>query len=219
MISGAYLEKIKDPQWHKALVEEIFARGYAILPDFLTPSFFAEVKAFAEAHGYEEGGMMNFSKHDGTVGHTLARSPEFMALFEGLHQARAKKEGKTVLPLQPERQVVGYPYKDARDGKHSHETEYHFDGAYVNATLAIKMPKTGGELIAFPNIRKSPSAFFARAYARLLRHIPILRRTVRHVVAKTVPNDLCLFFGDRTFHGVEPIKEGERLIVTINNHW
>lgn len=219
MINQAYLQKIKDTAWHDAMVSEIFTKGYTILPDFLTPSFFEEVKVFAEAHGYEEGGMMSFNKNDGTVGHTLARSPEFMALFEGLHQARCRKEGKAGEPLKPERQVVGYPYKDARGGKVSRETPYHFDGAYVNATLGIKMPEHGGELIAFPNIRKSPTAFLARAYARLLRHIPILRRTVRHVTAKSKPNDLCVFFGDRTFHGVEPIKEGERLIVTINNHW
>jgi len=219
MISETYLVKVSDPAWHAALVEKIFAEGYVIVPNFLTQSFFAEVKAFAEAHGYEEGDMMSFSKHEGTVGHTLARSPEFMAFFEGLHQARAQKEGRSVAPLRPEKQTVGYPYKDARDGKRSHETPYHFDAAYVNATLAITMPAEGGELISFPNIRKSPHAFFARAYARLLRHIPLLRRTVRHVVAKSKPNDLCLFFGDRTFHGVEPIASGERLIVTINNHW
>jgi hypothetical protein len=219
MISDTYLEKIKDPAWHQATVDEIFAQGYVLLPHFLTEPFFAEVQAFAEAHGHEEGGMMSFSKNDGTVGHTLARSPEFMALFEGLHQARCKKEGKTCTSLRPEKQVVGYPYKDARNGKRSRETAYHFDGAYVNATLAITMPEQGGELIAFPNIRKSPGAFLARAYARLLRHIPMLRRTVRHVVAKSRSNDLCLFFGDRTLHGVEPIQDGERLMVTINNHW
>lgn len=219
MINETYLTKITDPTWQKATVDAVFANGYAVLPDFLTPTFFAELTAFAEAHGHEEGGMMSFSKHEGTVGHRLARSPEFMAFFEGIHQTRCMKEGKMCKPLKAERQVVGYPYKDARNGKKSRETEYHFDGAYVNATIAIKMPDAGGELIAFPNIRKSPGAFFARAYARLLRHLPFLRRTVRHVVAKTKPNDLCLFFGDRTLHGVEPITQGERLIVTINNHW
>ncbi len=219
MINDAYLTKIADTAWLQAIVDEIFANGYVVLPDFLTPEFFASIKTFAEAHGYDGAGMMSFSKAGGTVGHTLARSPEFMALFEGLNQARCKKEGRMCTPLLPERQVVGYPYKDARDGKRSRETEYHYDGAYVNATIAIKMPEKGGELIAFPNIRTRPRAFLTRVYSRLLRHIPFLRRMVFHVVAKTKPNDLCLFFGDRTFHGVEPIASGERLIVTINNHW
>jgi hypothetical protein len=219
MISSTYQSKLGDAGWHRALVEEIFAKGYVILPEFLAPDFFSALRAYAETHGHEEGQDMMFSKHSGTVGHTLAHSPEFMGFFDGLHKARCEKEGVAYKPLKVEAQRVGYPYKDARNGKKSFETEYHFDGAYVNATLAIKMPQEGGELIAFPNIRKSPHAFLARAYARLLRHIPFLRRTVHHVVARSKPNDLCIFFGDRTFHGVEPIASGERLIMTINNHW
>lgn len=219
MINTSYLGSIKNPSWHREMVDKIFNEGYIILPNFLTPDFFTEIATYARAHGYEAGGMMSFDKAGGNVGHTLARSPEFMALFDGLHKARCEKEGVAYTPLRAEKQVVGYPYKDARGGKRSYETEYHFDGAYVNATLGIVMPPIGGELIAFPNIRKSPRAFFSRAYARFLRHVPFLRRTVHHVVAKSTPNDLCLFFGDRTFHGVEPIQEGERLIMTVNNHW
>jgi hypothetical protein len=220
MISETYLNKIQDPAWLHSTVDEIFAKGYVVLPNFLTPTFFEEVQAYAKAHGYEEGGMMTFSKqNDGTAGHRLARSPEFMALFEGIHQARCAKEGKACAPLRLEQQTVGYPYKDARGGKRSHETDYHYDGAYVNTTLTFMMPEHGGELIAFPNIRTNPKSFMTRAYSRLLRHLPFLRRMVPHIIARTKPNDLCVFFGDRTFHGVEPITSGERLIMTINNHW
>ncbi len=219
MINSLYLSQLSDESWFKGVVDGIFANGYVILPNFLTDEFFAEVKAFAETHGYEEGDMMSFSKQSGTVGHTLARSPEFMQLFDGVYKARCEKTGVPFTPLRPERQSVGYPYKDARNGKRSHETEYHYDGAYVNATLGIKMPEKGGELIAFPNIRTNPKSFAARAYSRLLRHIPFLRKVIHHVTAKSKPNDLCLFFGDRTFHGVEPISSGERLIMTINSHW
>ncbi len=220
MINQVYLGKIEDSAWLRQIVDEIFTKGYVVLSDFLEPAFFEEVKAYAHSHGYEEGGMMTFSKqNDGTAGHRLARSHEFMALFQGLHAARCAKEGKECTPLNIERQTVGYPYKDARDGKRSHETEYHYDGAYVNTTLTFMMPEKGGELIAFPNIRTNPHSFMARAYSRLLRHLPFLRRVVPHIIARTKPNDLCVFFGDRTFHGVEPIAAGERLIMTINNHW
>lgn len=216
MLNPKYFARLGDETWFRTLVDDIFAHGYIILPEFLTPEFFYEVTAIGEAEGSANARMDVTSK---TRAYDLAVSPEFMALFNGLHKARCEKEAKPCLPLRADRQRVGFPYKDARDGKKSEETEYHYDGAYVNATLAIKMPEKGGELIAFPNIRPNPGSFAARAYSRLLRHLPFLRRLVYHVIAKSKPNDLCLFFGDRTFHGVEPIASGERLIMTINNHW
>ncbi len=216
MINDLYLTKMSDAAWFRSLVDEIFAKGYVILPQFLTDPFFKEVTAIAESEGSANARMDVTSK---TRAYDLAISPQFMALYNGLHKARCEKEGKSCTSLPKEKQKVGFPYKDARGGKRTEETDYHYDGAYVNATLAIKMPENGGELIAFPNIRTNPNSFTARAYSRFLRHIPFLRRMVYHITAKSKPNDLCLFFGDRTFHGVEPIQSGERLIMTINNHW
>lgn len=220
MINPIYKDRVADAAWARELVDQVFLRGYVVLPDFLTPEYFAELKAFAEEHGYEIGdAMMTFSKNEGTIGHTLARSPEFMTFYNTVYKARCEKEGKPYAPLDPQKQSVGYPYKDARNGKKTPETDYHYDGAYINTTIAIKMPPKGGELIAFPNLRMNPKSFWSRVFSRVLRHVPLARTVTPHVVAKTVPNDLCLFFGDRTFHGVEPITSGERLIITINNHW
>ena len=33
------------------------------------------------------------------------------------------------------------------------------------------------------------------------------------------PHTMYIFFGDLSFHGVDPIKSGERVVVTINSHW
>ncbi|MBX9906679.1 hypothetical protein K2X96_02145 [Patescibacteria group bacterium] len=214
MINPLYISKITDQSWHRELVESMWKQGYVMLSDFLTPDAFSELRATGERLANKKTIELQ-----GSIADRLAHSEEFMALFNGLHKIRAEKEGKDFVPLQPERQMIGFPYKDARDGKRTEETEYHYDGAYANATLALKMPETGGELIAFPNLRTSKNAFLIKLFSRALRHVPFLRRVVPHIIARSRPNDLCLFFGDRTFHGVEPIESGERLILTINSHW
>ncbi len=214
MINTLYLSKISDPSWHKKLVEDIWHKGFVILPHFLTETAFATLSQ--EARDLQGKKSKELA---GSLAYTLATSDIFMSLFDGMHKYRCAKEHKEYIPLDKEKQVMGFPYKDARDGKKTQETEYHYDGAYVNATLAIVMPETGGELIAFPNLRTSKNALLIKIFSRALRHIPFLRQVVPHVIARSTPNDLCLFFGDRTFHGVEPIGGGERLIMTINAHW
>lgn len=221
MIAQNYLENINEDAWISSTASTMLKEGFVILPSFLEAGFFTELSAYAWKRAQSQRGdegMMG-DKRGGTLGHELARSPEFMRLFSELYRARCKAEGRACESLSVDNQVVGYPYKDARDGKMTKATDYHYDGAYVNATLAILMPPRGGELIVFPNLRTGKNMLIIKIFSRFLRHIPFLRRVVPHKIAKTVPNDLCLFFGDRTFHGVEPITVGERLIMTINNHW
>jgi len=196
------------------MVKEIWDRGYVMLPQFLSKEGFELLSTAARALCNKKSADL-----EGSAGAELARSTEVMTIFNGLYKARCEKEGVGYVPIDPKKQMMGFPYKDARDGKKTKETEYHYDGAYVNATLAIVMPETGGELIAFPNLRTSKNALLIKIFSRALRHLPFLRQVVPHVIARSTPNDLCLFFGDRTFHGVEPIGSGERLIMTINAHW
>jgi hypothetical protein len=214
MISETYLSKINSREWHRELVLSMWEKGYVILPNFLTEEGFLRIAAAGEYLKNKKASDLK-----GSAAEELAKGDLFMALFNGLHKARAEKDGNKYVPLSPSRQMIGYPYKDARGGKRTIETHYHYDGAFVNATLAIKMPENGGELIAFPNMRTSKNGILVKIFSRALRHIPFLRRRVFHVIARSKPNDLCLFFGDRTLHGVEPIESGERLILTINSHW
>lgn len=214
MINTLYLSKIHDEGWYQELFTEIWDRGYVVLHDFLSDEGFQKLLTTAQEYSNRKSTDLNE-----TAGGELGHSPEIMSLFNELYKIRCAKEGKKFEPLNPQKQMMGFPYKDARDGKKTQATEYHYDGAYVNATLALMMPRTGGELIAFPNLRTSKNALLIKIFSRALRHIPFLRQVVPHVIVRSTPNDLCLFFGDRTFHGVEPIGSGERLIMTINAHW
>ncbi len=214
MINPLYRSQFVDSQWVSATVSTILKNGYVVLSDFLTPEAFLELKQSAEGKGNKKTGVLKDS-----FAFELAHAPVFFEMFQAIYKERCRQEGKEYIPLSEARQRIGFPYKDARDGKKTEETDYHYDGAYVNTTLAITMPPTGGELIAFPNLRISQNSIVAYCLSRMLRYIPLSRRLFPHIVVRSKPNDLCLFFGDRTFHGVEPIEVGERLILTINNHW
>ncbi len=214
MINALYKNKLGDEVWARELVEEIWTRGYVMLPQFLEPQSFASLQAVGEAMANKKSEELK-----GTIAYDLAHGEEMMTFFNTVHKVRCAKEGKPYVPLNPDKQVLGFPYKDARDGKRTVETPYHYDGSYVNITLGIKMPPTGGELIAFPNLRTGKNPLVIKIFSRALKHLHFLRDMVPHIIARSAPNDLCLFFGDRTFHGVEPIESGERLIMTINAHW
>lgn len=214
MINEIYEKKINDPLWVKGAIETILGQGYVVLEHFLTDAAFKELLHSAQGVGNKKTGVLKDS-----VAYRLAHSSEIMNFFQAIYKERCVQEGVPYEPLKESQQRVGFPYKDARDGKRTEETDYHFDGAYVNTTLALIMPPKGGELIAFPNLRTKRHSVSALILSHMMRYLPAFRRIMPHVVVRSKPNDLCLFFGDRMFHGVEPIGEGERLILTINNHW
>lgn len=214
MINALYKDKLGDAGWVSKLVDEIFDRGYVLLPEFLDSESFAALQLLASERGNQKADQLK-----GTIAYDLGHGEEIMRFYNTVHRIRCEREGKPYAALKIEKQTIGFPYKDARDGKKTKETEYHYDGAYVNITLGIKMPTKGGELIAFPNLRPGRYPLLEKIFSRVLRHSKFARNLTPHVIARSRPNDLCLFFGDLTFHGVEPIAEGERLIMTINAHW
>jgi hypothetical protein len=220
-ISHKYLDIFSNPNKTKVLTEEILDEGYALLPQFLAGDIFAQLKALGESRT-----IIN-KKNDqlkGTLAHDLAYSDEIFSMCEVLHKARRDIEGRKQLPLDRARQVVGFPYKDARGGATTVETDYHFDGAYINLVLPIILPPRGAQarpdLELFPNLRQRYSPYLLSAsIARLLRHFIRFRDWFGSTKVQYEVGTCILFFGDVTFHGVPPIVEGERLVMTVNSHW
>lgn len=219
MINQKYISEDEDEQKMREYARTILREGYLLLPNFLEAAFLNELEQFAERMRAQK--EVSSKSDDGTPMMRLARSPEFMRLFDTIHRFRLEFEEKPYVPLSPERQRVGLPYKDATEGKETKQTEFHYDGAYINATIGIIEPPVGqGELHLFPNFRtKFSSSLMSKVVSRFLRHSKRLRSFYGYTHVPSKRNVLCLFFGDRSLHGVEPIMEGERLIVTINNHW
>lgn len=217
MISSKYLTEFANETQLRAYVAEVLQQGFVVLPDFLEAEFLGEIEGFAR-RVYETGG--GNVKRDDTPMMRLARSSEFMQFFDAVSRLRCETTGERYVPLRAEAQRAGIPYKDARGGAPTEQTHFHYDGAYVNATIGVvEPPAEQGALHLFPNFRTKFPPFLAKIVSRVLRHSRMLRSLAGYVVVPVRRNALCLFFGDRSFHGVEPITAGERLIVTINNHW
>ncbi len=220
MIHDQYQKYVKDDAAAKELAEEILGAGHAILPDFLTPEVWQKLQALVEDRS--QANTKN-EQLKGTIAYELGHSDDVFNFSEKLHQARERIEGKAVTNLDPQKQVIGLPYKDARGGQKNPPTHYHFDGAYVNIIIPIVLPedqeKSGGGLVAFPNIRKKYGVFLSKFICRLLRHSGLMRN-LWNPARVTYQLGAChVFYGDITFHGVDPIKEGERIVMTINSHW
>lgn len=220
-INQKYLDIFTNPDKTKVLTQEILDKGYVQLPQFLSEHIFAQLKALGESRT-----IINKKNEElkGTLAHDLAYSDEIFAMCEALHKARYDIEGKKCAPLERSRQVVGCPYKDARGGATTVETDYHFDGAYINCVLPIMLPPRGPhtrpDVELFPNLRKRFSPYVLSAsIARLLRHFIWARDWFGSTKLQYEVGTIILFFGDVTFHGVPPILEGERLVMTVNSHW
>jgi hypothetical protein len=220
-INRKYLDIFNDPDKTKALAQEILTKGYVQLPEFLAEDIFAQLKALGESRR-----IINKKNEQlkGTLAHDLAYSDEIFSMCKALHNARRDIEGKTPMPLERSRQVVGFPYKDARGGARTVETDYHFDGAYINLVLPIMLPPRGQhtrpDVELFPNLRKRFAPYVLSAsIARLLRHFIWFRDWFGSTKVHYEVGTIIIFFGDLTFHGVPSILEGERLVMTVNSHW
>jgi hypothetical protein len=220
-INEKYLDILTNPDKSKGLAQEILEKGYVLLPQFLSEDIFAQLKALGESRT-----MVDKKNEElkGTIAHDLAYSDEIFSICEALHEARRDIEGKTRTRLERSRQVVGFPYKDARGGATTAETDYHFDGAYLNLVLPIMLPPRGEDtrpdVELFPNLRKRFSPYAVSAsMARLIRHFIWAREWFGSTKVQYEVGSIIVFFGDITFHGVPPILEGERLVMTVNSHW
>lgn len=222
-MTSHYKTILKDPAVIEQYVDAVLRDGYVLLPDFFEPGYLTELETFAVSSRTSNDGAKGTSSKsgDGTPMMRVARSKEFMDFFTAVYRVRCAKEGKVYRPLDPLRQWVGLPFKDATGGAKTKRTEFHYDGAYVNVTVGIiEPPKGQGKLHMFPNFRKKfPHPLLSKIASRFLRHSKALRSLYGFVSVPSKRNTLCLFFGDRSFHGVEPITEGKRMILTINNHW
>jgi len=220
-INQKYLDVFTNPDKTKVITQKILDEGYVQLPQFLSEDIFAQLKALGQSR------TVNNKKNEqlkGTLAHDLAYSDEMLSMCEILHKARRDIEGKTPIPLERSRQFVGLPYKDARGGATTVETGYHYDGSYLNLVLPIMLPPRGRhtrpDVVLFPNLRKRFSPYvLSAAISRLLRHFPWSRDWFGSTKVQYEAGAIIVFFGDVTFHGVPPILEGERLVMTINCHW
>jgi hypothetical protein len=220
-IQQKYIDLFNDEEQARAFVEKVWNTGYNVLLDFLTPETKAEFDALLadRSQGNKKNDELN-----GTIAQKLATSDEMMKVLNTIHRHRAALEGVPFVPLKVEKQSWGFPYKDARQGAKTEQTHFHYDAAYTNTLIPFVLPpKESGEghLVAYPNLKRRFKAFplIGKILARLLRDLPFTRNFYPGVTIPYTVGGFHFFFGDVSFHGVLPIKTGERLVMTINSHW
>jgi hypothetical protein len=220
-IQQKYIDLFNDEAQSKAFVQQVWDTGYCILLDFLTPDTKAQIDALIADRSM---GNKKNEQLAGTIAEQLATSDEMMKILNTIHRHRATLEGVPYVPLKVEKQSWGFPYKDARQGAKTEVTAYHYDAAYTNTLIPFVLPRaeTGeGHLVAYPNLRRrfKKFSFIGKIIARIIRDVPFARSIYPGVTVPYTVNGFHFFFGDVSFHGVQPIKHDERLVMTINSHW
>jgi hypothetical protein len=220
-IQQKYVDLFNDEAKGRAFVEEVWHKGYAVLLDFLTPDTKAKIGTLI--HDRSVGNKKN-AELAHTIAKELSTSDEMMKILDTIHRHRASLEGISFVPLKTEKQSWGFPYKDARGGAKTEQTHFHFDAAYTNTLIPFVLPPTEsgeGHLLIYPNLRRRFKVFpfIGKVLARILRDVPFSRHFYPGVLVPYTVGGFHFFFGDVTFHGVLPIKTGERLVMTINSHW
>ncbi|MFT7507236.1 MAG: hypothetical protein ACI92I_000379 [Acidimicrobiales bacterium] len=220
MINAKYQSLLTDNEAIKKVVQEILDTGYVALDSFLDEPSAA---AFHAASLDETVRNKKGEQLRGTPVHEFGYSDDLLLLSQRLYDARCEITGEPKAPILKEKQVVGMPYKDAKHVDQNAETSYHFDGAYVNYLLPLILPADqsdgSGNLVAFPNLRLKYPPLVSKIVARMLRHSATFRRWYGPTEVAYKVDTLFIVFADLTFHGVNPISNGERMVVTVNSHW
>lgn len=220
MINEKYQSLLTDDEEVSRVAKEMLDTGYVALENFLDTASNDSFHAVADNPANKN---KKAEQLQGTVIHDFAHSDELMLLSQRLYDARCAVTGEKKVQLQKEKQMVGIPYKDGREGAANKVTAYHYDGAYINFLLPLVLPedqsKGDGNLVMFPNLRRKYPAILVKIISRLLRHSSVFRRWYGKTEVVYNVDTMYIFFGDLSFHGVEPISNGERIVVTVNSHW
>lgn len=219
MLHQNIVDLLNDEARIKTLTQEILDNGFIRVSNFFDQETLATLHTIARDPNFQN---KKSEQLEGTIIATIGHSPEIVALSQKFHDARCTITGETRVVLDPAKQAIGMPYKNAANETNI-ETAYHYDGAYINLLFALQMPEKSeagnGNLILFPSLRRKFSPTNAKLVSRVLRHSKIARNIYGYKEVIYQVDAMHIFFGDISFHGVDPIKSGERVVVTINSHW
>ena len=216
MIYEEYVSLFRNEQEVEKLTRRILKDGCVSLPNFFDQQTSDRLMQYSRSLSDQD--KMQITWQEGTPAMDVARSDEFMRVFDSIHKARCKIENISYAPLKPSQQAVSLPIKTVHTPG---STPFHFDDSYVNAVFAMKMPSKSreGNLLIYKNLRRRVRPMLlSKIVARLLRHIALLRLVIRPKEIVYREGALHIFFGDLTLHGVPDLTDGERATFTLNAH-
>lgn len=220
MIRDIYAVLFSDEKKMHALINEVLTKGYITLPRFFDDEAEKKFLGLREVIGPTN---RKGEKLEGTFANDVRLSDEIFHMCEAIYKTRCDITGATYVPLRREKQSVGIAYKNADNAAQNKETEFHYDAAYINIVIPVQLPpkneKGDGDLVAFPNLRLRYSRLICAPLSVVLRRNALARKLFGYTTVSYTVGTLHLFFGDVSLHGVPPIQQGERMIMTINSHW
>jgi hypothetical protein len=216
MINEEYVALFRNEQEVENLTRRILKEGCVSLPNFFDQQTVDRVMQYARSLSDQE--KIRITWQTGTPAMDIARSDEFMRVFDSIHKARCKIDNISYTSLKPGQQAVSLPIKTVHTPG---STPFHFDDSYVNAVFAMKMPPNNheGNLLIYKNLRRRiKPLLLSKIVARLLRHSALLRLIIKPKEIAYREGALHIFFGDLTLHGVPDLTDGERVTFTLNAH-
>ena len=220
MIRDTYKALFADKAQFTSLIREVVTKGYITLPHFFDDESEQKFLGLRDVIGPKnlKGELLA-----GTFANEVRLSDEIFEMCELIYKTRCEVTGMKYTPLLREKQSVGIAYKNAQNTAQNKETEFHYDAAYINIVIPVQLPPKDeggdGDLIAFPNLRKKYPSIVCSIISEVLRRSAWARKQFGFTTVSYSVGTLHLFFGDVSLHGVPPIRQGERMIMTINSHW
>jgi hypothetical protein len=187
---------------------QLDTRGIAVLEEFFTATGLEKMrKVVRDSHEHCLGGSarrhLTGGELDGTIFFDFAKS-EFVQTLSNMVLRQ--------FGYQVDRDDV-YPVLNLLLGQKSTNAirQYHFDATFLTLALPVIMPDTDssrrGSFRIWPNVRRfSTNRLEEKLYWRLMR-IPWLRDRFSAVTVDFKPGNLYLFYGFRSWHGIDDLDE------------
>ena len=216
-LSTSYRDLPKSSERLGDLRRRLDETGVAELEDFLTPEAHDLLKKQildleSAAAGSEQSGHKKFAlkgeQLQNTVVDGLARSSYMLELANGLLQA-----GRPDRPGRDRARNQHHAWPRRRDGVslRRHVPEHDPPGRRAQ----LEGPRRG-QLILYPNIRSFRKSFWDRKVVPALVRVPPLRRIWKRREVDYKERGAYLFYGYRTYHGVEsPAEPGLRAVTNM----
>ncbi|MEE7446633.1 hypothetical protein MRF4_01640 [Methylobacterium radiotolerans] len=195
-----------------AIAQQITARGYAVLEDYVSPEDLRGAQDFVAravcANGGEYAGFTGTKDLGGTFLAGLPDDPNFIALCRGIYESAVGRPAPEVGFYQILRCLAG-------GGARTHSMRFHFDSYVLTALIPITMPDHGspGRLIIHPNTRALRRSYLVNLVDKVLVDNPLAQKLLtraynrgsRRVIRLSLkPGSLYFFWGYRSLHTNEP---------------
>jgi hypothetical protein len=200
----------------KNIVDEIYKHGFYEIKNFYKQSDFIKLKK-ASLLKYKKPIMRDFNNSV----YKKAVNKEAKSLLQGIAVERESRVSSKKLDVSSlDTQIsISFPKKGIKFGNEKiGKNAFHYDDCYVSAVLPFNLPeqKSNG-LMIYKNFRlNNLDSILYKILSRLLNKFKFLRLIFKPIYIPYEVGNLYLFFSDISLHGVDEIKKGERVSVTLN---